>query len=140
MNAKKHAVASLLVGLVLAYRHSSLRPVLVSLFVGVGIDFDHFIISRILNDDWKALALVIEDPTLLAADGTVLFSESRETEIFGLEYIILTHAAETLALGWVTNRLGAKRATVETVVTSLTIHTLLDVLDDPQETYNSFTR
>lgn len=43
------------------------------LAVGVGIDFDHFVIARLNSGSWKSLERVLERPSMVFLDQTAIF-------------------------------------------------------------------
>lgn len=68
MYSRDHAVVSLLVGAAGVWLLSLPVPWWAALAwavaVGVGIDFDHFVLARLTTGDWAALGRVVRNPLL----------------------------------------------------------------------------
>jgi hypothetical protein len=70
MHSREHALVSLAVGLAGVWTLS--LPEVVpwwaavgwAVGIGVGIDFDHFLLARLVSGDWTALRRVLRDPLL----------------------------------------------------------------------------
>jgi|GEM_PF-1678038 len=81
MYSRDHALISLAVGLVGVWALS--LPNVVpwwaaigwALAVGVGIDFDHFLVARLVSGDWLALARVLRNPLLPLTDPSGIFAD-----------------------------------------------------------------
>ena len=80
MYSRDHALVSLAVGLAGIWTLS--LPELVpwwatlgwAVVLGVGIDFDHFLIARITTGDWNALERVLHEPLLPLTDPAEIFA------------------------------------------------------------------
>ncbi|MFB6299663.1 MAG: hypothetical protein ABEH65_05320 [Halobacteriales archaeon] len=67
--------------------------------VGVGIDLDHFIVSRVQTGDWRVLKRCFRNPSLLVFDQSAVFGEEELTALQRL----LSHqllGGAIVALGW----------------------------------------
>ncbi|SFR89468.1 hypothetical protein SAMN05216559_0634 [Halomicrobium zhouii] len=81
MYSREHALVSLAVGLtgVWALPLPDVVPwwaaVAWALAVGVGIDFDHFLVARLVSGDWSALARLLRNPLLPLTDPASIFAD-----------------------------------------------------------------
>lgn len=80
MYSREHALVSLAVGLagVWALPLPDVVPwwaaVAWAVAVGVGIDFDHFLVARLVSGDWSALARLLRNPLLPLTDPAGIFA------------------------------------------------------------------
>jgi len=81
MYSREHALLSLAVGLagVWALSLPDVVPWWAALWwalvVGVGIDFDHFLVARPVSGDWSALARLLRNPLLPLTDPGGIFAD-----------------------------------------------------------------
>jgi hypothetical protein len=77
MYSRDHAIGSAVVGAVAAAVLSLPIPwwaaVGYAVVVGVGIDFDHFLVARLTTGDWAALRRCLRDPRLVFLDQDEIF-------------------------------------------------------------------
>lgn len=79
MYSREHAVLSALVGAPIAAGFSDIQQ---SIFfwaffvaIGVGIDFDHFVIARLNRGDWTNLRRCVRDPARVFVDQGSIFDD-----------------------------------------------------------------
>lgn len=91
MYSRGHALISLVVGVAIGLlTHPPVHPALVVavvLAVGVGIDFDHFLVAALLTGSTKNLQRILRDPTLAVFGQDRIFDEGDLTE----EQRLLSH-------------------------------------------------
>lgn len=79
MLSKHHLLLSLATGLALLLVTPAVLPaglvVGVAAAVGVLIDFDHFLVARVNQGDWRATRRGLQNPRLLVLDQELLFDE-----------------------------------------------------------------
>jgi len=81
MYSREHALLSLAVGLAGVWALS--LPDVVpwwaglawAIVVGVGIDFDHFLVARLVSGDWSALRRLLQNPLLPLTDPAGVFAD-----------------------------------------------------------------
>lgn len=77
MDSKRHLLISLALGIAMAAVLDSALPALVvvayAAVLGVVIDFDHFLASRLHRGDWKAARRCLADPRLVFVDQSAIF-------------------------------------------------------------------
>lgn len=77
MYSRDHAIVSVVVGTVAATALSLPIPwwaaVGYAVVVGVGIDFDHFLVARVTTGDWAALRRSLRNPRLVFFDQGEIF-------------------------------------------------------------------
>ena len=83
MHSKKHAVFSAAIGILFAIRYR--RPVLfvIAVIVGVGIDFDHFLLAWYDHDDLRGARRAIENPNYVFNNQEDLFAEEASFSVRG---------------------------------------------------------
>ena len=79
MDSKRHFLISFALGFALAAVLNTALPdpVLVgyAAVLGVAIDFDHFLVSRLYRGDWKATRRCLADPRLVFFDQSAIFDD-----------------------------------------------------------------
>ncbi|MFB6074796.1 MAG: hypothetical protein ABEJ89_07270 [Haloarculaceae archaeon] len=78
MYSREHALLSLVVA-VGAVAWLPLDPLLAvpwALAVGVGVDFDHFLLARLVDGDWRAVRRALARPSRVLFDQSALFADS----------------------------------------------------------------
>lgn len=85
MYSKAHGAISLAIGLVLVVAGVVWIHPLVTVgyatAIGVGIDFDHFLVARLRTGEWRALSYLLSNPRRALADQSTIF---RETDLNAL--------------------------------------------------------
>lgn len=128
MYSKHHFLVSAAAGLAIAISVPSSYPawavVAYAAAIGVGIDFDHFLVSRINTGDWSALETCLRTPTLVFLDQDAIFEEGEIGELRRL----LSHAVAiglVVPLTWIADPfVGGLTAAV------LYLHVLADLVWD----------
>lgn len=128
MYSREHALLSAALGLVVAARGPpDASPVLLWLFVlglGVGIDFDHFLLARRNRGDWTNLRRCLAEPALVFVDQESIF----EPGDVWREQRLLSHAllgGALVAALWPIARYGALAAAA-----TVYLHVLADLYHD----------
>lgn len=128
MRSPYHLISSIILGIAFSIKRKELEPLLVSVIFGVLIDFDHFILSRYDNNNWKALKLVIKDPTLLSKRGGEIFNEENNTKIRTNTELVSIHAIETILIGLVVYQIDKDIGLV--AFTAMLLHTIMDYVGE----------
>jgi tagatose-1,6-bisphosphate aldolase non-catalytic subunit AgaZ/GatZ len=126
MNSTAHALVSVLVGVAAVVASTPpVHPVAVvaiAVVVGVGIDFDHFLIARYNAGDWRALGACLRDPRMVLFDQGAIFGAS---EVDAVERLVthLVIGGVAVALLWL-----ASPYLAVLVAATLYAHVLADVV------------
>ncbi|MDY6818548.1 MAG: hypothetical protein SVG88_07800 [Halobacteriales archaeon] len=101
--------------------------VAIAVVIGVGIDLDHFIVSRFQTGDWRALNRCLTNPTIVLLDQAKIFEDGDLTALQRL----LSHqllGGVIVVVGWILwPSLGM------TVLAVLYVHILADLFQDVRQ-------
>lgn len=129
MYSSHHAALSVLAGVaLLPFASTGLGPlgvVAYAVVLGVGVDFDHFLVARYNAGDWRALRAVLADPRLAFVSQDQIFTPGE----VGVLQRLLTH----VVLGGVLVVALLAGALVDLAVVSavvLYVHVLADLVWD----------
>lgn len=79
MDSKRHLLISLAVGVAAVALTNAPYPdvavVAYAALVGVAIDFDHFVVSRLHCGDWRAARRCLDDPKIVFLDQSAIFDD-----------------------------------------------------------------
>ncbi len=133
MYSKAHLLISLVVGVVVAVVTGqppldAAGTVAYAAALGVGIDFDHFLVARLNTGNWRALREVAREPGLVFTDPGRIFLEGEE--VTKLQRL-LSHAVLGGVLVAVLYPLSPYVATLSAVV--LYVHVLSDLYQDVRD-------
>lgn len=130
MYSKSHGAISLVVGIgLVAAGVVFVHPLVVVAYavaVGVGIDFDHFLLARYNTGEWRALRYLLADPLTALSDQSTIFRE-HDLDAFDrlLSHVVIVGVA--VPVTWLVDpALG--------LVTGVTLyfHVLADLVADVQ--------
>jgi hypothetical protein len=133
MYSKQHLLISLVVGVAVAAatRQPPLDTVATvgyAAILGVGIDFDHFLVARLNTGRWRALREVVREPRRAVLDQSNIFEEGEEvTKLQRLLSHVLLAGLLVVGLYPVSTYL----ATLSAVV--LYVHVLSDLYQDVRD-------
>lgn len=109
MYSRDHALLSLVVGLVGVWTLS--LPALIpwwaavgwAVALGVGIDFDHFLVARIVSGDWGGLRRVVGNPLLPLTDPGEIFADD---DLWAIQRLLSHVVVAGVVVGalWLWNR------------------------------------
>lgn len=128
MNAHQHATISLIAGLALGitlFQENIIAVTVTALIFGTLIDVDHFLISRVVDGEWKYFRAVMRNPVKALYDVKSVVKESEE---FPEEYRYLTHGIIHLTL--LTIGLYTSNALAYTAAVASGLHLLSDISAD----------
>lgn len=129
MYSRDHALGSLALGVVLLLASAApagpavVLPVVVA--VGVGIDFDHFLVAYLNTGSAKNVRRVLRDPLLVVRDQEAIFDPADLSELQRLlSHVVIAGLAVSglVALG--------ERGWATVVGLTLYVHVLSDLLAD----------
>lgn len=129
MDSRSHAIhAGILAVVIVLLSSPPIHPVLLGGFVvalGVGIDFDHFIIARINTGSWKNLGRVVRDPRLVFFDQSAIFDR---LDVWGQDRLFSHMLLTGLGVGlfWLVGLPYWSGVTAATLYT----HIVADLYDD----------
>lgn len=79
VDSKRHFLISLAIGVAAVAVADAPLPVLVvvayAAVLGVAVDFDHFLVSRLYCGDWRAVRRCLDDPWIVLASQTEIFDD-----------------------------------------------------------------
>ena len=130
--SRNHFVLSVLVGIaaVLYLGPSAVRGVALVAYaaaVGVGIDFDHFLLARLNAGDWRALRYCLHHPSVVFLDQSSIFESGEVGSLHRLLSHALIGGALVAGLAFVRPALAVLTAVV------LYVHVVADLVADVRE-------